>query len=298
MTWDKIGLAAIRILARCPWWMLYGISNGLSWLMYWVIGYRRKVVMGNLELAFPNKSDSERKKVARSFYINFSDIVVEVIKSHRITAKEMKQRFKVSDASLFERLHAEGRGVMVVMGHYTNFEWTAMALGLCVPQNTYAVYHPIKNRTVNDFMVRIRQKFGMTLFSMKETYPFMLGQEDDRPLYIFMADQSPHRGKIKYAAPFFHPYTPVHLGVENLAKKCDLAVVFIETHRLSRGHYEVRPTLLVEDAQSTGKYEITKRHLAALEAAIRRQPEAWMWTHRRWKNVKDAQSFMEAKEEE
>lgn len=298
MSWDKIGLAIIRILARCPWWMLYGISSGLAWLMYWIVGYRRKVVMGNLSLAFPEKSDSERKKIARGFYSNFADIVVEVIKSHRISANEIKQRFKLADASLFERFYAEGRGVMVVMGHYTNFEWTAMALGLRVPQKTYAVYHPIKNHIVNDFMVSIRQQFGLTLFPMKETYSFMLDQTDDRPLYIFMADQSPHRGKIKYAAPFFHPFTPVHLGAENLAKKCDLAVVFIETHRLSRGHYEVRPTLLVEDAVATAPYEITRMHLAALEAAIRRQPEAWMWTHRRWKNVKTAQSIMKSSMEE
>lgn len=114
----------------------------------------------------------------------------------------------------------------------------------------------------------------------------MLSNPVKAPLYIFMADQSPHRGKIKYYTRFLNQNTPVHLGVENLAKKCDLAVVFIDIQRVKRGHYEVTGELLFEDTKATDSYEITNSHVKALEKVIIKKPEDWLWSHRRWKHAK------------
>jgi len=289
--WRKGLLSAV---ARLPWGVLYAISSMGAWLMYSVIRYRKKVVMENLALAFPDKSEHERRQIARDFYRNLTDIAVESVKSYRLTEKEARSRLSLKDGGCISELYQKGKGVMLVMGHFTNFEWTAMGLELFVPHKTYAVYHPIKNERFNAYMVKVRQQFGMTLFKMKETYPFMLNQTESRPLYIFMADQSPHRGKIKYAAPFFHPFTPVHLGVENLAKACDLAVVFLTTHRLSRGRYEMRAEVLFEDPKKTELYAITRRHMSRLEEEIRRSPSSWMWSHKRWKNTERAAEVMGA----
>lgn len=295
LNWRK-GL--LNLTARLPWWVMYGVSSVGAWLVYAVIRYRRKVVLDNLKLAFPGKSEGERKAIARSFYQNLADIAVESVKSYRLTEAEARARMSLEDEGCIEDLYAQGRGVMLVMGHYTNFEWTAMCLELFVPHSTFAVYHPIKNDRMNAYMVKVRQQFGMTLFKMKETYPFMLNQSEERPLYIFMADQSPHRGKIKYAAPFFHPYTPVHLGVENLAKACNLAVVFLATHRVGRGRYVMRAELLCEHPNETAPYEITRRHMARLETEIRRSPSSWMWSHKRWKNVQRAEEVMHEHEKD
>ena len=271
------------------------LSTAGAWLLYAVIRYRRKVVLGNLALAFPEMEERERRKIAKRFYRNLTDIAVETIKSWRLTEAEARRRVSYEDDGLLKKLYDEGRGVMLVMGHFTNFEWTAMCLELFVPHSTFAVYHPIKNQRMNNYMVNVRQKFGMQLFKMKNTYPFILNQEEERPLYIFMADQSPHRGKVKYAAPFFHPYTPVHLGVENLAKKCDLAVVFLITDRVGRGRYVMRAQLLTEDAKGMPEYEITQRHMSLLEKEVRRSPESWMWSHKRWKNVVRGEDVMRKK---
>ena len=118
---------------------------------------------------------------------------------------------------------------------------------------------------------------------MEDTYPFMLNNEDPAPLYVFMADQSPHRGKIKYRTPFLNQDTPVHLGVENLSKKCDLAVVFIDISRVKRGFYEVEAHLLFEDVQATADKEVTDTHVKALEKLIQKDPANWLWSHKRWK---------------
>ena len=123
---------------------------------------------------------------------------------------------------------------------------------------------------------------------MKETYPYMLGNDSSDSLYIFMADQSPSADRIKYSTNFFGWKTPVHLGVENLAKKLDLAVVFLYAERVKRGHYELTARLLTEDPSSMPEHNLTDLHVAWLEEEIKLKPEDWLWSHKRWKHAKEA----------
>lgn len=281
-----VTIALGKIFSKLPFRVLYILSDGLYLILQYVIRYRKKVIMKNLAIAFPEKSVKEREKIRTGFYRNFADILMETIKSLSISETTMRRRFRLRNPEVFEKLHSKGKGVMMVMGHYANFEWTAMCIPMLVPQNCFAVYHPLKNKYFNKTVVDIREQFGLELFDMKDTYPFMLGNPADNPLYVFMADQSPHRGKIKYYAPFFGVETPVHLGVENLARKCDLAVVFVSTHRVARGHYELEAQLLFEEPDQQPEYGITHRHMQVLEDLIRQSPEEWLWSHKRWKHAK------------
>lgn len=281
----KLALAFGRLLSFLPFWILYGISNFIAWLLHRVLRYREEVILTNLRNSFPEKGEDELQKIKKDFYRNFSDIIVESLKSLSVSEKQMRKRFVLRNPTLFEDLHKKGKGLIMVMGHHTNFEWTAMCTPLVVPQKCYAVYHPLKNRKFSSKIVEIREQFGLELFEMSQTYPFMLNNETQAPLYVFMADQSPHKGKIKYRTPFLNQNTPVHLGVENLSKKCDLAVVFIDIYRVKRGYYEVEAKLLFEDAQNTPPYEITKTHVKALEDLIRKDPANWLWSHKRWKHA-------------
>ena len=274
-----------RIISLLPLSWLYVFSDFLTFMMRRVLKYRHEVIDSNLTKSFPEKSLEELKKIKKEFYRNFADILVESIKSLSISEKEIRRRFTLANPEVFQNIYDQGKGVIMVMGHYTNFEWTAMSIPLLVPQPCFAVYHPLKNKRFNRLIVSIREQFGLKLFSMDDTYPFMLNNQADRPLYVFMADQSPHIGKIKYRTNFFNQSTPVHLGVENLARKCDLAVVFIVTERLKRGHYQVRAELLYEDVGDLPQYEVTDTHVKKLEEAIQRHPENWLWSHKRWKHA-------------
>jgi KDO2-lipid IV(A) lauroyltransferase len=248
-------------------------------------GYRRKVIDANLKRAFPNINSRERKRITNDFYKNIADIMLESIKGLSISETSLRKRVTLKNQEVFESLYKNDRGVMVVMGHYTNFEWVAMSMPLLVPHDTFAVYGRIKNDKVNQWVVNLRQRFGLRLFQMKETYDFMLNNPSKTPLYLFMADQAPHKGKIRYRAPFFNIDTPTHLGAENLAKSCDLSVVFIHVERTKRGHYQITPKLLFENPQETEQYEITNAHVGELEAQIRHKPSDWLWSHKRWKNT-------------
>jgi KDO2-lipid IV(A) lauroyltransferase len=243
------------------------------------------VIAKNLKASFPEMTETLLKETKKGFYRNFADIIVESFKSLSISEKSMRSRFILRNPEVFQKLYAKNRGVIMVMGHHTNFEWTAMSIPLVVPQNCYAVYHPLKNSRFNKLIVKIREQFGLQLFKMSDTYPFMLNNPDPNPLYVFMADQSPHKGKIKYRGHFLNQSTPVHLGVENLSKKCNLAVVFIDIIRVKRGFYEIEASLLCEDTTATDTYEITNTHLAALETLIQKDPANWLWSHKRWKHA-------------
>jgi KDO2-lipid IV(A) lauroyltransferase len=281
----RIALAFGRLLSFLPFPLLYRISNFLAWLLEHVFKYKAAVISGNLKMAFPAKTTAQRQTIKSDFYRNFADIIVESFKSLSVSESEMRKRFVLRNPQVFEALQKENKGLIMVMGHHTNFEWTAMCTPLMCKQDCFAVYHPLKNQRFSRKIVQIREQFGLQLFKMKETYPFMLNNPSPAPLYVFMADQSPHKGKIKYRTPFLNQNTPVHLGVENLAKKCDLAVVFINIHRVKRGFYEVEAELLFKDALNTAPYEITKRHVKALEDLIISDPANWLWSHKRWKNV-------------
>lgn len=281
----RLALAFGRLISYLPFWLLYRISDGLAWLMDHALNYRAEVIDRNLARSFPRKSETERKQIKKAFYRNFADILVESFKSLSISEQEMRKRYRCVNPEVFEKFHKADRGLIMVMGHHTNFEWTAMATPLMVPQACFAVYHRLKNPRFNKKVVEIREQFGLKLFPMHQTYPFMLNNEATAPLYVFMADQSPHKGKIKYRTPFLNQDTPVHLGVENLAKKCDLGVVFIDIRRVKRGHYEMEAQELYWDTQDTERYEVTKKHVAALEKLIRRDPANWLWSHKRWKHA-------------
>jgi Kdo2-lipid IVA lauroyltransferase/acyltransferase len=281
-------LSLLKAIALLPFPAIYRLSNGLSFLVYKIIGYRKEVVKDNLRRAFPNYSEKEISEIAQKFYLHFTDLILEMVKSLRMTEEEARKRLILKNPELFDQLYSQKKGVILVWGHYTNFEWMAMAMPLLVPQRCHAVYQPLSNKYFGETVVKIRQQFGLRLYPMKETYPYMLGNDSSDSLYIFMADQSPSADRIKYSTNFFGWKTPVHLGVENLAKKLDLAVVFLYAERVKRGHYELTARLLTEDPSSMPEHNLTDLHVAWLEEEIKLKPEDWLWSHKRWKHAKEA----------
>lgn len=281
-------LAPLRLLALLPLPLIYLLSNFLAVFTFHVLRYRRTVVLDNLRLAFPEKAEKERKRIARNFYFHLTDLILESVKSLHISESEIRKRLILDNPEVFEELHQQNKGVIVVWGHYTNFEWMAMGLPLLIPQDTFAVYQPLSNACFGKTVVQIREQFGLQLYPMSETYPFMLNNPIKSPAYIFMADQSPRADKVRFYSPFFGIETPVHKGVENLARKLDHAVVFLYAERRKRGFYHLRARLLTTDPNRMDDMAITNTHVSWLEEEIRRKPADWLWSHKRWKHRKKA----------
>lgn len=288
-----IGVALAKLfmalVAHLPFKLRYAFSDFLAVLMFHVIGYRTNVVKHNLRLAFPDWDEKRVHQTAKEFYHNLCDILVEVFASAHLSPQKARERMQLENPEVFDELYLSNQGVLVVWGHYTNFEFMAQALPLLLPNPTFAVYQRLNNQGFNDLVVAIRERFGLKLFPMQDTYPFMLNNTAQAPAYIFMADQSPHRDKIKHWETFLGLPTPVHLGVENLSRKLNLAVVFLHAKRTKRGHYSLRAVPLTTTPNHEPEFAITRAHLNELEKEISTLPAHWLWSHKRWKYAPVAQ---------
>ncbi len=279
-----IGLFFIKQIGFLPFWLLYGISD-VFYVILRFVGYRKKLVYRNLRNAFPEKSEKEIRTIAHKFYRNLSDVFFETFKLYRMSEKQMRERISVKNAELLDRYYDEGKDAFAIMAHYATWEWVP-SINLFIKSNGSAIYHPLKSKPYDDFMLKLRSKWGSFNFPMKSSFRDMikLKREGTRFVLGFIADQSPKKSMVQYQTMFLNQMTPVHLGAEKMAMKTNDPVVFIRLDKIKRGHYVIVVEPLFENPKECKEYEITEAHVKHLEKIIQEKPEYWLWTHNRWKH--------------
>lgn len=269
-----------------PFFVLYLISDFLAFLLNHVIGYRKEVIMDNLRKSFPEKTEEELNKIRVQFNKNFSDQMVETLKNFTISEKQIRKRltYNKDEVRLLKKYAEQGRSIMLGSAHYGNWEY-AIGFPLSVPffDRYNVVYAPIENRFINDRIIKSREQFGITLMSMKETMRAVKELPNDKQVYGFIYDQSPHKSRVKYDLQFLNQTTPVHVGTELVAKMKNAVVLTYYIIRVKRGYYHVKMNLVTENPNETAQYEITNELFSRLEETIKRDPAQWLWSHRRWK---------------
>ncbi len=279
--------SGIRLLALLPVWLLYGLSDVLSYAVYHLFRYRRKVVEHNLALAFPEKTAEERQKIARKFYRNLCDQLVETIKMFGRSKRQMSRLLRVRNPEVLENLPEDVNGVCVATGHFGNWEYLASLEGH-TSFHMVSLYHTLRNPIADRLMLTLRQRFGTELISMKNAMkPILrLHQSGRRFVVCFIIDQSPKATAIEYWTKFLGQDSAVFLGMEKFAVKLNMAAMYAAIHRVSRGHYEIVVTPICMRGAETSTNEITEAHVHLLEQDIRQSPESWLWSHKRWKHRK------------
>ena len=286
--WHKILYGFFRLLATLPLRCLYLISDLFFVIVYYVIRYRRKVVMENICNSFPQKTKRERQQIARKFYRFICDLFVETIKLTHIDTPQIRRRIRYSNPEVFDALHQKGKQVFGVIGHYGNWEWLSTLEG-SIPYHHATLYRPLRNKFFDKFFYDIRTKYGTDVIpsdlAIKAINQYR--HENRLTTLCFLSDQSPSKNAVRHWTTFLNQDTPIYLGIEKLAKRYNAAVLYYEVARVKRGYYEVNVTLITENAAETANMEITNKHLALLEKTIRRNPQYWLWSHRRWKHKRD-----------
>ncbi|MDR1667318.1 MAG: lysophospholipid acyltransferase family protein [Bacteroidales bacterium] len=279
-------------LAFLPFKALYVISDILYFCIYYLVGYRRKVVMKNLHNAFPEKTEDERTRIAKRFYHFLCDMFVETIKVMHLSLPQMQRHIRYSRPEMIEELYRKGKQVICVTGHYGNWEWLA-SLGHPVSYQLATLYHPLQNKYFDRFYYRLRTKSGIEAIPSGMAVRAISRYHSQNRLTILclLADQAPIDHPANYWTTFLHQESAVFMGAEKLAKRFDTAVLYYEIRRVKRGYYEVDTTLITENASEMNEYEITDRHVALLEQTIRKTPQYWLWTHRRWKRKRKSDEF-------
>lgn len=274
----------LKLYAYQPFWLIRLHAAFLYLLMRYVIRYRAGVVSGNLRKAFPDKSDSEIKRIQGRFYKQFSEFIAEMLKMPSLSRESIKKRYRLTNPELAEQMHRRGKSIIMVMAHYANWEWSAN-LPIVTPYKVLAAYKPLKSKAMDAHMKYLRSLWGVEPTPMKLIFKkILLSKTKGEPLMVLMvSDQTPHKGDIEHYADFLGRKTPVFLGPEKIAQKADMAVMFFKVKKLKAGRYEITLVPVADDAKELPQHEITQRHLAELEKHIREAPEYWLWSHRRWK---------------
>ena len=267
-----------------PLKVLFLFSDLLYILVFYVIKYRRKVVHENIAKSFPEKGQAERLKIEKEFYRHFCDSFFEWTYSIHATKEQMMRHFQFHNPEEINQLYTSGKSVVAVLGHYGNWEWLNI-LPQYIPYEVWAIHKPLHNRFFNDFINGLRSKFGVKMVDTKNAFRTMLKQQRSghQTFTYFLADQSPPRSQIQHYTQFLNQRTPVYLGAEVIAKKLNMAVVFLDIRKIKRGYYKLFASVLYTETQAAPEFAITERHVAKLEEVIREAPAWWLWSHRRWK---------------
>lgn len=285
-----IVLAVWYVFSLLPLRVHYVISDLLFWLLYAVIGYRRKVVYSNISASFPEKSEEELRKIERGFYHFFCDYMVESVKLMTITPENLKKRMVFKGTEIVDEIVESGQSCALYLGHLCNWEWvSSLPLWLSPKVHCGQIYHPLENKDFDRLFLRSRQRMGAECIAMADTLRKILEyRKAGQPIIVgYISDQVPFWTSIHHWVNFLNHDTPVLTGTERIVRKVNHAVLFLDIHRVRRGYYEAEIKLITREPQKMGEYEITDTYFKMLEQSIRMAPEFWLWSHNRWKRTRE-----------
>lgn len=268
-----------------PWRIFYALSTLVYYIVYYIIGYRRKTVAENLHLVFPEKSEKEIKKITKDFYRHMCDMFLEMTKSLTISRKELIKRYKVVNLEEFHAYEKKNKSIITLMGHYGSFEWSN-AVDLVSINPCVGIYKQIANKHFDDLAHKIRGRFNSRLIPSHKVARQIIKdkQENNICSYGMISDQSPKVHNSKYWTDFMGVKVPIFLGGEFLAQRLDVIVLYLHVEKVKRGHYEVTFVPISENSKEEDKFVIINKYLRLLENQIREKPEYYLWTHKRWKH--------------
>lgn len=272
------------IISVLPRWLFYAFSDVVFFWVYRVIAYRKKVVRSNLELVFPEKSDAERKRIQIAFYRHMCDMFLEMVKTMNLSKAAVKKRYSVQNIEVLQEIEKE-KSILIVCSHYANWEWN-VSINNYVDAKGYAVYQPVGNTYFDRWIRNVRARWNTTLITSQDTVKTVVRNKRDGVIGIFgmVSDQSPQYHRAQYWTEFMGINVPVINGAETMARKMDLAVVFLKVSQVKRGYYKAELIPITTSGASTDKNEITDQFLRLTEQQIREKPEYYLWTHKRWKH--------------
>ncbi|WP_347216817.1 lysophospholipid acyltransferase family protein [Chryseobacterium sp.] len=271
-------------ISKLPLRILYIFSDVIFFLNYYLVGYRKKVITQNLRNSFPDKSEDEIRKIRKKFYRNFSDYLVETIKSFSISETEARVRMQHINQDLFHEVKAEGKNIILLAGHVFNWEWIN-ALARIVPQkHCHPVYRKVNSNFWENQMKKVRNKFGNEALEANEVIRNIFKSPNNGDsIYMFVADQTPHFSHVTYGLDFLNQRTPAFIGYDKLATRMDLAFIYCEMKKVKRGYYQVNYYRIYPDQEKFTEHEVVRKFHKMLENTLHKRPDNYLWSHRKWK---------------
>ena len=278
----------LRWLSYLPLPVLYVISDGLAWMAWRVVRYRRPVIVANLSQSFPEKTPEEIQQLAHAFYYNLSDVVVETLKGITISEKELRRRVVFRNLEVVQAYYEQQQSLVLLTTHQCNWEWLLLAGCLYLPYPVDAVYKPLANKKMDTLMYNTRARFGGQPISKDRVLREVLRRKRQTRAIAIVADQTPAPGTPKHWITFMHRETGFYRGIEQLPKAVQYPTFFVAMKRIKRGYYEVSFVPIGAPPYEKDNLSLLTRYVEEAELLIREQPADWLWSHKRWKHVRPA----------
>lgn len=293
---DRFVVLLCKLTARLPFWVIFGLADIFYIFLYYIVGYRRKVVHENLVRSFPEKSPEEIRKITKKFYHHLSDLGLETIKFSRMTEKQIDDRLKVHNLDIYEEYYNQGKSMIVLGQHHNNWEWGG-SMQRFIKAQFLVVYNPVRtNRKFEKFLLQTRERFGAKSIPVNHSVRTALAfNQAERPSSLMLAaDQTPPANS-QFWTTFLNQETAFFAGPMKIAIKTNLPVILHHTRKVARGRYEVFHYKLIENPADVKPEDIMMAYITKLEDIIKSEPEYWLWSHRRWKHKRPANIEMYAR---
>ncbi|MDY5968727.1 MAG: lysophospholipid acyltransferase family protein [Bacteroidales bacterium] len=282
----------LYLLAWLPLPVLYLMSDLLWPVAYYLLRYRRKMTRKNLLHSFPEKSETERKKIERKYYRHMCDLVVEAIWNLRATPRQILRHYQVKNRELVDKYYEKGQSVVLMSAHYNNWEFMVTSLNMQFRHHGIGVGKPLDDRCFGAFLTKKRTRFGTEVVDQTNVRPTMKYYNDHHVpcAYMMLSDQSPSNPNKCYWTTFLGQDTGFLFGAERFARKYCYPVLFYNVWKVRRGYYELIFQEISSQPETLPEGKITERYVRWLEETINHAPAYWLWSHRRWKMSKSVQA--------
>ncbi len=273
----------LYLLSLLPLWFLYIISNGIRFLLHRVFKYRRHVILNNLKIIVPDKTEEELQKIIKNFYRNFCDTWIETIKITSLSENNFKKKV-TGNFELLDELANENRVIQLLAGHFFNWEYANLAFSAYIKQMPYlGVYMPLKNKAFDKFFFNLRSKYGTILLPATTMKNAMMPWRNKQYVIALGADQSTGNAGAAYWVNFFNKPTAFVKGPEKNCRLNNAIQVYTEVKKLKRGHYHLHFSIITKNAELEPEGNITKKYANLVEKNVLEDPALYLLSHKRWK---------------
>lgn len=270
------------LLSLLPLRVLYFLGDCIYGLVFYIIKYRRTVVIDNLQHAFPEKTEKEILSIAKQFYHNFIDTFIEAIKLIS-SGKRFIKKHSIGEYELLNGLISEGKNIHIMAAHQFNWEFGNLLYAMHLKIPFVGIYMPVSNKALDKIFYNLRKRYGTILISAKDFKNTMHSYFSKQYLLGLAADQNPGHPGNAYWMSFMGRLAPFVTGPARGAVKNNTAIVLVKFKKLKRGYYQFIPQLLVVEGSHYSPQQLTLLYKNELEKLIREDPANYLWSHRRWK---------------
>ena len=279
----------VTVMQWTPLWLGYKISRAIAWLAYKVDKRHREVALSNLKIAFGETMDAaERDRVVREVYWHFISMIIEIAHiPYKLSLTSWRNYIHMSGHEAILKAMLQRRPVMIVTGHYGNWEMAGYLFGV-YNFSPHSVYRTLDNPYLDRWLRQFREHTGQKMIPKKGGFDQMEEVLKQNGILCTVGDQD--AGPKGLFVDFFGKPASTHKAMALMAIQHNAVVVIGAARRLNhRFQYEAHIADVIHPEEFPSGPDavklLTERMMAGLEEIVRRDPTQYLWLHRRWKHA-------------